>query len=211
MGDTLSNRDDWRIARRALIIMGMIALAITLWLLRDIALLVIASIILAIFLNIFIYSMVNLGMSRQLAVPLVLVIAAILALLIAIIVIPVISDQLNTLLTKAIPDSIDSLSKWWTQSGIRYRFPIIQEFDAATVSQNIVNQFSTALGGVTSAIFPIIGGFVNVLLGLATIIFLVIFFVIEPEKYVQGFVQLFPPALHRPFERHSRHGQYNVE
>lgn len=164
----------------------------SMWYIRGILLLTLASIILVILFTMPARLLARWGVGRQLATMLALVlIVGVIALLFAI-VLPTLVSQFSTLLGETVPTGIQQLVDRFDEGAIQQQFPFLSEVDLQDTINAIGTQLANAVGQIGASVLPIVGGVANTALSILIVVFLSLYFLADPKMHQEGIVKLFP-------------------
>lgn len=137
------------------------------------------------------------GMNRPIAILISLVGAILLLILLILLVFPTLLIQFNQLATQTIPNGIQELINWWNSGQAFEQFPFLEgTLENFRINDQLINeiisQVSTALGQLGGSVIPVLGGVASTLLSLLVILFLTLFFLAEPQRYINGIIIITP-------------------
>lgn len=137
------------------------------------------------------------GINRPAAILLSMASAIVLFILLILLVFPMLLVQFNQLATQTIPNGLQALINWWNSGKAFEQFPFLEgTLENFRINDQLVNeiigQISTALGQLGGSVIPVLGGVASTLLSLLVIIFLTLFFLAEPHRYVNGIIIMTP-------------------
>ncbi len=184
--------------RWVLVALLLVVGAVAVWLVRDILLLVLASVILTVWIGTPIRFFVRHGLGRPLAVALSLLLITVVIVLAIVLLVPGLLQQFATL-AGLIPRAVEQLQELIDSGQLAAQFPwlgqILEQVNIdITMLGPIIDQIGGALGQITQAVFPFVGGVASTLLSLLVVLFMTVYFVISPDDYREGLLKLVPPA-----------------
>jgi predicted PurR-regulated permease PerM len=175
-----------------------IIMVLAFWQIRNIMLLTFASVILVIFFTMPVRLFTRrFGINRPLAVVLSLIGFFILLIVLSLLVFPTLFDQFAVLATDVIPAGFNQFVEWWNRGGLYELFPFMKDFvDGLVIDQQMINQgigtVTNALGSLGGSVIPLVGGVANSIVSFLVIVFLSIYFLSEPQRYIGGIITLTP-------------------
>jgi predicted PurR-regulated permease PerM len=190
------------IARAAVLIIGLWALANMLWLGRDVLFVAFSGALLAAFLSVFVDPL-----HRHLKIPRVLAVLAVMLTLIAALAglvwlaYPSLQEQVP-LIRRELPEAFDRIRDW---IGTRYQ-QLTGEFGEPdieledTLRQRLLEEGGAIVGGA----LPLLTTFAGAIAGVLIVIFAGIYLAVEPRLYADGLARLVPPRG-RARMRHALH------
>ncbi len=178
--------------------------AVAIWLVRDIVLLTFASVILTVLLGVPIRFFITKGMSRGPAVALTLLLTLVMVTLAIILLVPGLLQQFATL-AGLFPRAFEQLQQQIDSGEFAAQFPwleqLLQQVNIDLTSLGpIIQQLGDALGRITQAVFPFVGGVASTLLSVLVVFFMTLYFVADPDLYLDGMIRLVPLS-YRPRAR----------
>jgi predicted PurR-regulated permease PerM len=171
-----------------------------LWQVRTILLLALLAVIMVVGFTIPIRLLVRRGVPRTPAIFLSLAATMIVLGMLILVALPTLLDQFSTLATVTIPSGINRLVESWNSGELQQQYPILRDIqpylenfriDPAAINE-IARQITTFVGQVGESAGSIVGGVANVLLSFIVIVFLTLYFLAEPDTYLEGMIKLFP-------------------
>jgi len=198
-----------QITRWVLIAFGVIILAIALWIVRDILMLTLCSVIVALLLTAPVRFLVRLGVPRSMAVLLTLVLVLFLVVLVAALLLPGLIDQFRQLVNvfqQALNPNSYTLGAPVLQSeGLtiilrRAMQPtyttinllVLPGVDLSGIATQLYSQLANGIANIPAQIFPFVGSVASTLLSILVILFMGLYLVADPEVYVNGMIRLVP-------------------
>jgi len=173
-----------------LIVIGAIAF----WLVRDIMLLLLASVILAVLVSAPIRFFLRRGVPHNLAVVISLLLMLVVVVLAVLLVVPGLVEQF-VVLARIIPQAIEQVQEFINSGQLNAQFPalaqLLAQIDLTSLGP-ILEQLGGVVQNITSALFPFLGGIANTLVGLIVVLFMSLYFITDPELYQQGVIKLVP-------------------
>lgn len=177
-----------------------VILLLAAWQVRTILMLAFAAVLLTIFATIPVrFFNKRLGLNRGLSILLFMVSTVIVVSALSLVVVPTLFQQFNVLAVDVIPNGIERLIEWWNSGEAFEQIPqletLVQQFELTVTDEVISNAFqqvTSALGQVGGSVLPILGDVASGLLGLLIIVFLCLYLVAEPDRYVRGVIIMTP-------------------
>lgn len=181
----------------------VIVLALALWQIRQILLLTLAAVLLTVFASMPVRSLVKRGMSRGLAILVSVFGGFALVILMILLVFPTLIQQFSVLFTDIIPQGLQRLIERWNSGELIQQTPFLQQIpniqttiQGLVIDENLLNQvvaqIANALGQFGGSVIPLIGDVASAILSLLIIIFLCMYFIAEPDRYIEGVIRLSP-------------------
>lgn len=176
---------------------GTIILLIAIWQIRSVLLLALAAVLLAVLFSMPVRLFMRVGMNRPLAIIASIVLATMMMVLAFIIVLPTLVQQFNVLFSDVIPEGVDRIIEWWNSGVVYEQFPFLETalsnmtIDSSTINQ-IVGQVSNALGQLGGSVVPLVGGVASALISTLIVLFVCLYLIAEPDRYIKGLVRLSP-------------------
>lgn len=181
----------------------VIVITLALWQIRQILLLTLAAVMLTVFASMPVRSLVNRGMSRGLAIFVSVLGGFALVILMILLVFPTLIQQFSVLFTDIIPQGIQRLIERWNSGELIQQTPFLQQIpniqttiQGLVIDENVLNQVIGQIGNALSefggSVIPLIGDVASAILSLLIIIFLCMYFIAEPDRYIEGVVRLSP-------------------
>jgi predicted PurR-regulated permease PerM len=174
-----------------------VIITIILWQIRNILMLALAAVLLTVFASMPVRFLVNRGLNRGLAI-LISVAGGIFAIvLLSLVVFPTLFQQFTVLFTDIIPQGFEQLVERWNSGELYQQFPFLEEtLSNFTIDNNLINQiltqFGNALGQVSGSVIPLIGGVASTVLSFLIIVFLGMYLLAEPDRYLNGVLVMTP-------------------
>ncbi|QPC80486.1 AI-2E family transporter [Phototrophicus methaneseepsis] len=174
-----------------------IILLLALWTIRSILLLTFAAVLLTIFATTPVRIFQRWGMSRGIAILLSLILGVFLVVVTVMLIFPTLFQQFGVLFTDLIPRGVELLIEEWNSGRIFNTFPFLEQFvqdfeiDSDFFNQ-MVTQIANALGTFGGSVLPLVGSVANAALSFLIVIFLSLYFLAEPKRYVDGIISLTP-------------------
>lgn len=174
-----------------------IMLALAAWQIRNILMLALAAVMLTISASMPVRYLVNKGLKRGWAIFFSMTAFILVIVLMVLLVFPTLLDQFRVLFADIIPRGIQRLIDWWNSGELYQQFPYLEDtLKGVEIDTNLINQViaqvATALGQFGGSVLPLIGDVAGALLGLLIIIFLCMYFIVEPDRYIEGVIRLTP-------------------
>jgi predicted PurR-regulated permease PerM len=187
--------------RWVMIAVAVVVFLAIMWAIRSILLLTLASIILVIFFTIPVRFLSRFGVRRTPAVLLSIFATLALIFLLARVALPTLATQFTTLTTETIPNGARELvnqinsGELFANSPFLYELlqPFIDEFRIDTDLLNeISRQLVNSIGQIGVSVLPVVGDVASTALSVLIVVFLSLYFLIDPRGYTEGFIRLFP-------------------
>lgn len=185
-------------ARWFMIAAGLGILFLVLWNVRNILMLALLAIILEIFITIPVGYLGKYGVKRLPAILLTFLGIFIMLSLVVMLVLPILINQFEEL-GNTIVRGVERIANAWNTGEIQEQFPFLRDLELAEdfrlssdQVQDIARQGIDALSQLGGQVLPIFGGIANTFLSTLIVIFLTIFFLADPNRYKEGFIQLVP-------------------
>jgi predicted PurR-regulated permease PerM len=181
----------------------VVVLTLALWQIRQILLLTLAAVMLTVFASMPVRYLVNRGMSRGLAILVSVLGGFALVILMILLVFPTLIQQFSVLFTEIIPLGLQRLIERWNSGELIQQTPLLQQIpniqttiQGLVIDENLLNQVVGQIGNALSqfggSVIPLIGDVASAILSLLIIIFLCMYFIAEPDRYIEGVVRLSP-------------------
>jgi predicted PurR-regulated permease PerM len=181
----------------------VVILTLALWQIRTILMLALAAVMLTVFASMPVRYLVGRGMGRGLAIFVSVCGGIALVILAILLVFPTLIQQFSVLFTNIIPQGIERLIDRWNSGELIAQTPVLQQIpdiqntiQGLVIDENVVNQVlsqvGSALGQFGGSVIPLLGDVASALLSLLIIIFLCMYFIAEPDRYIEGVVRLSP-------------------
>jgi predicted PurR-regulated permease PerM len=176
---------------------------IGLWQIRSILMLAVAGVMLTIFFTMPVRFFMRWKFNRVVSILLSLSSGIILIIILSLVVFPTLFSQFNVLFTSTIPRGFEQLIELWNDKERLYEtIPFSEallssvdfasfQIDADFLNQ-AVNQATNAVNSLGGSVLPFLGGVASALLSFIIVFFLCIYFIAEPDKYIQGIILLTP-------------------
>lgn len=207
-------------ARWALIIITVLGTLVALWTIRSILLLTLASVILVVMFTIPMRFLERHKVRRPLSIPLSVIFIIVVFGILSRVMFPAIGDQFITLFIRTIPEGIGrlveprplpylglslpdnpisplGLAEQRLQFAGNFIFEVIGPLitsiqldsgQALDLAQQAVN----AIGQLSVSVLPLVGDVASIVLGVLIVFFMSLYFLADPQSYVNGVVKLFP-------------------
>lgn len=182
----------------AIIVVAILAI---LWAVRSILLLTLASVILVVLFTIPVRFLARFGVRRTPAILLSIVGIVLLIFLLARVALPTLAEQFTQLTTETIPNGVREFIDQWNsgelfaQSSFLYETvqPMINDLviDDEAINE-VLRQLANSVGQIGVSVLPVVGDVASTLLSFLIIVFLSLYFLVDPRGYSEGFVKLFP-------------------
>jgi predicted PurR-regulated permease PerM len=174
-----------------------VMLALAAWQIRNILMLALAAVMLTMSASMPVRYLVNKGIGRGWAIFISMSAFITVIILMVLLVFPTLLDQFRVLFADIIPRGIQRLIDWWNSGELYQQFPFLEDtLKGVEIDSNLINQViaqvAAALGQFGGSVLPLIGDVAGALLGLLIIIFLCMYFIVEPDRYINGMIRLTP-------------------
>lgn len=175
-----------------------IILVFALWQVRNILLLTLAAVILVVLFSMPVRVLtLRFALNRTPSIILTLVGFVVLMVLTVMLVFPTLFTQFTRLATETIPRGVEQLIVYINSGALQEQFPFLEaplsDFEISNDLVNqVIGQISQALGTLGGSVVPLVGGVANSLISLLIVIFLSLYLLAEPGRYVQGVIRMTP-------------------
>jgi predicted PurR-regulated permease PerM len=182
------------VAKAALVVIGLWALANLLWLARDALFIAFFALLIASFLSIFVEPLHRRGISRAVSAPLVL--ALMIAILGALFSLawPTLREQF-LLIQQQLPPAIESVQDWF-ESQMAAIAGTLGDEDGA-VQRQLRTRMTTEMSGLIGGAMPLLNTAVGAISGFFLVLFAGLFIAISPRTYMRGLIVLVPRSRRR--------------
>jgi len=180
----------------------IIIVLVALWQIRGILMLATAGMILTISFSMPVRFFMRWHVGRMISILLSMATGLLLVVLLSLLVFPTLIEQFSTLFGSTIPGGINQLIELWNSGEFYDRVPLLEEivesfnlseFEVTSDLLNQgINQISGAVNRVGGSVIPIIGGVASFLVSIFIVIFVCVFLIAEPDKYIHGIIRLTP-------------------
>ncbi len=181
----------------------VIVVTLALWQIRNILMLTLAAVMLTVFASMPVRYLVGRGMGRGLAIFVSVVGGIALVVLLILLVFPTLIQQFSVLFTDIIPQGIQRLIDRWNSGELIEQTPLLQQIpnikttiQSFVIDQNVLNQVLSQVGAALSqfsgSVIPLLGDVASTLLSFLIIIFLCMYFIAEPDRYIEDVIRLTP-------------------
>lgn len=174
-----------------------IVIMLAIWQIRNILMLALAAVMLTTFASMPVGFLVQRGMSRGLAILVSIVLFIIVVIILSLVVFPTLIQQFSVLFTDIIPRGFQQLVDRWNSGELFQQLPFLEntlrnfEIDQDLINQAI-GQIASALGQFGGSVIPLLGDVAGAILGLLIIIFLCMYLIAEPDRYINGAIRMTP-------------------
>lgn len=174
-----------------------VLLVLFFWQIRSILMLMLAATLLTVLVTVPVRFFMARGLSRGLSIILSVIGGFFLVALLSLLMLPTLFTQFTVLFQEIIPQGIQQLIDRWNSGALLEQLPFLEEtlqtieIDSNLVNQ-ILNQITSALGLLGGSVVPLLGGVASAVLSLLIILFLCVYLVAEPDRYIDGLIQLTP-------------------
>lgn len=179
----------------------VVVLLVVIWAIRNILLLTLASVILVVFFTIPVRFLARFGVRRTPAIIASIVGITIVLFLLIRVALPGLLEQFATLATVTIPTGGQELIAQWNSGELFSQSPFFYEtvrpaIENLRIDENFINdlmgQLANAAGQIGISVLPVVGDVATSLISILILIFLSMYFLVDPRGYSEGFVKLFP-------------------
>lgn len=172
-------------------------LLLAVWEIRNILLLGVAAILLTVFATMPVRLLMRWGVGRGLAIVLSLLGGIVTLIVMFALVFPTLFTQFQVLFTDVVPRGVERAIEAWNSGETYEQFPFLEEvlhdFEINNeVINQVVGQVSNALSRLGGSVLPLIGGVASAVLSTLIILFLCMYFIAEPDRYIRGVIGLTP-------------------
>ncbi len=198
-----------QITRWVIIAFGIIVLCVAVWLVRDILMLTLTSVIFAMLMTTPVRFLVRRGMRRSMAVLISILLFLVILILSAAILLPGLLDQFRQLviiLQRALrpgvfligDPTLDTtqlsiiLRRAFQPNNWAANLEFLNGVDLSDLSKQISTQVFGGVANITSQVFPFVGSLASVLLSILIVVFMGMYFVADPGTYERGALRLIP-------------------
>mgnify|MGYP000639720448 CR=1 FL=1 len=186
--------------RWLLIIIVISVVLFFLWQVRTILLLALLAVILVVGFTIPIRLLVRRGVPRTPSIIISLTGTLVVLGMLVLVALPTLLDQFATLTTVTIPSGVNRIVESWNSGEIQRQYPFFRDIQPylenlridPTAINEIARQITTLVGQVGESVGPFVSGVANVLLSVIIIVFLTLYFLAEPDTYLEGMIKLSP-------------------
>lgn len=174
-----------------------IATVLALWTIRSILMLMVAAIILTIFATMPVRFLVRRGFGRGLAILLSMLLGMVAIIVLFMAVFPTLFVQFTVLATDLIPRGVQQVIDLWNSGTVFEQFPFLEtmlqdvEITDDTLNE-LLTQATTALGRLGATALPLLSNVVTGVFSTLVILFLCIYLIAEPERYIRGLLAITP-------------------
>ena len=180
----------------------VIIVLIAIWQIRGILMLATAGMILSITFTMPVRFFMRRHVGRGFSIVLSVTSGLLLIILLSFLVFPTLIDQFSTLFITTIPNGINQLVELWNSGELYQQIPylelIVSQVDTSSFEitpdflNQIVNQVTQAVNRVGGSVIPLIGGVASALVSVFIVVFVSVYLIAEPDKYIHGVVRLSP-------------------
>ncbi|CAG1015431.1 Putative transport protein YhhT [Anaerolineae bacterium] len=196
-----TNVSGGHIVRWTLFILSILIGAAAAWLIKDILMLSLTSIVFSILLTTPVRFFVRRGLPRALAIlfTVALIIATI--SLASAALLPALLDQFQILVGTALPRAWELIQQELQPEVLTARYPFLKGFiEQNDLPNQLLQQIVAAVGALSSQVFPFLGSVVGTFISFVIIIFLSLYFIADPNTHWRGMLRLVP-IYYRPRAR----------
>lgn len=182
------------VAKSALLVIGLWALANALWLARDVFFITFFALLVASFLSIFVEPLYRRGISRAVTAPLIVFGLFALLVLFFLLAWPSLRAQF-VMIQQQLPPAIDALQEWIDRQLIG-----IMDTMGATdteIEHELRTRMTSELGGLVGGTLPLLNTAIGAVTGFALVIVSGMFIAISPRTYMRGLIVLIPKSHRR--------------
>lgn len=174
-----------------------VVLVLALWQIRTILMLSVAAVMLTVFATIPVRQFMKLGLSRGLSILLSIVAGIVVLTIVFMLIFPTLWEQFRVLATDIIPLGLEQLIARWNSGELFAQIPFGQEVLSGIVIDEqfltqAATQIATALGQLGGSVVPLLGDVAAGILSVLIIIFLCLYLLAEPERYINGVIYMTP-------------------
>jgi predicted PurR-regulated permease PerM len=187
-----SNSANMSTTRWVLTAVIVVILLFSMWLIRGVLLLMLASIILVVLFSMPTRFFIRRGIKRVPATILSLVCITALLMVLFSVALPTLVQQFATLATRTIPAGIRELADLWNSGDLQRQYPFLSDIDIAQLIDNLSGQIGTAVGTLGASVLPVLGGVADIILSILIVIFLSLYILSDPQMHQEGLIKLFP-------------------
>ncbi len=188
---TASNQNG-QTTRWVLIAFIVIVIFVALWLMRDILMLTLMSVIFAVLLTSPVRFFVRRGVRRPVAVVLTLILLILLIGATVGLLLPGLLEQFRQLVTIYIPSAAEQLRTELQPENLIARYPFLQGIDLKDFTDQVSKQLLGGLANVSSQVFPFVGSLATTLFTILFVVFLGMYFIADPGTHERGLIKMFP-------------------
>ncbi len=187
-----ANTQNSQIVRWILVTLVVVLLLLAMWLIRDILMLTLTSVILAILLDSPIRFFVRHNVRRPIAVLLTLALVIVLIGAATALLLPGLLDQFRDLIVTYIPRAAEQLQTELQPRNLIARFPFLEGLDIKGITDQISNQFLGGLANLGTQVFPFVGSLASFFLSILIVLFLALYFIADPITHQRGLLRMLP-------------------
>jgi len=179
------------------VLIASILTLLAFWEIRSIVMLSIAAVLLTIFISMPVRVFMKTGLNRGLAILLSMFSGIVVVIILSLVVFPALFDQFEVLFTDVVPTGVEQLIERWNSGELFEQIPFLEEavsgveINDETINQ-IVGPITSALGSISGSVIPLIGGVASALLSTLIVIFICLYLIAEPDRYIRGMISLTP-------------------
>lgn len=174
------------VAKAALVVIGLWALANMVWLARDVLFIAFFALLVASFLSIFVEPLHDrLGVKRAIAAPAVLVTLILILVGVSVLAWPTLRDQVD-LIQSRLPQALNSAETWAREQIAS------MGGDLGEIETELRNGMGGELSGIVGGAVPLLNTVIGAVTGLLLVVIAGLFIAISPRTYMHGVIVLFP-------------------
>lgn len=174
------------VAKAALIVIGLWALANTVWLARDVFFIAFFALLVASFLAIFVEPLHDrFGIKRAIAAPAVLVTLILILVGLSMLAWPTLRDQVD-LIQNRLPQALNSAESWAREQITS------MGGNVGEIESELRNGMGGELTGIVGGAVPLLNTVIGAVTGLLLVLIAGLFIAISPRTYMRGIIVLFP-------------------
>lgn len=177
------------VAKSALVVIGLWALANAIWLARDVLFIAFFALLVASFLSIFVEPLQKRGIRRSISAPLILITLFALFALLFILTWPILREQFAVIQSR-LPPAIDGIQDW-----IDSQIAAVMGSMGATgreIRQELRTRMTSEVGTLVGGALPLLNTAVGAVTGTALVLVSGMFIAISPRTYMRGLIVLVP-------------------
>jgi predicted PurR-regulated permease PerM len=174
-----------------------VILLLAIWEIRSILMLSVAAVLLTVFATMPVRFLSKLGLGRGLSILASVLGGIALLVLLFLLVFPTLFTQFQVLFTDVVPRGVEQAIELWNSGQVYEQIPfledVLQDFELNDdVINQAIGQISTALSRVGGSVIPLIGGVASSILSFLIIVFVGMYLITEPDRYINGVIALTP-------------------
>lgn len=182
------------VAKAALIIIALWALASMVWLARDVLFITFFALLVASFLSIFVEPLHRHGVKRAIAAPLVLLVLVLAMTGLFILGWPTLREQFS-MIQGQLPQALESAEAWFEQQIAAVTGAFGGQMK--DVEQELRSTMGQQVSGLVGGALPLLNTAIGAIAGFFLVVFAGLFIAISPRTYMHGLIVLFPRSQRR--------------